>query len=36
MNRTGWLVNSVVDTILWIVFFLFAGAGVYVLLQKLF
>ena len=36
MNTRGWLIDSVSDTILWIVFFLIAGAGVYILLEKLF
>jgi hypothetical protein len=36
MNQQGWLVNSVVDTILWILFFLVAVAGIYFLMQQLF
>ena len=36
MNTRGWLIDSVSDIILWIVFFLIAGAGVYILLEKLF
>jgi len=36
MNRQGWVFDNVIDTILWVFFFLVAAAGVYLLLQKLF
>ncbi len=36
MNQRGWVFDNVIDTILWVVFFLVAAGGVYLLLQKLF